>query len=165
MASSCAAAAPKICAQEKRNISQRHWWHCGEERPAFGLCLTAANGVRSLAEVEPGATWVAVVICAGWNCREQQVLAENFVAADLCHATSWQEFARCMNGHSSVRLPFAEVAESLGRSSEGEGNVRNSEKGTGVAIVSVRFWRQVYVALAVHQVSACRLDQGERFWL
>ena len=43
------------------------------------------------------------------------MLAENFVAADLCHATSWQEFARCMNGHSSVRRPFAEVAESLGR--------------------------------------------------
>ena len=70
---------------------------------------------RSLAEVEPGATWLAVVICAGWNCREQQVLAENFVAAELCHATNWQEFARCMNGHSSVRRPFAEVAESLGR--------------------------------------------------
>ena len=57
--------------------------------------------------------WIAVVVCAGWNCTEKEILAENFVAARLARSRTWAEVVQVLSAHAAVKLPWTQVAPSL----------------------------------------------------
>ena len=57
--------------------------------------------------------WIAVVVCAGWNCTEKEILAESFVAARLASSRTWAEVVRVLSAHAAVKLPWTQVAPSL----------------------------------------------------
>eukprot|EP00435_Cladocopium_sp_Y103_P074850 s63_g51.t1 len=57
--------------------------------------------------------WIAVVVCAGWNCVEKEVLAEAFVAARLARCRAWAETLQVLSAHATVKLPWRTVAPCL----------------------------------------------------
>ena len=58
-------------------------------------------------------TWVAVVICAGWNCNEVENLQEAFVVKQLCETQTWSEFLWACSAHSSKKRAWAKTAQAL----------------------------------------------------
>ncbi|CAK9012905.1 unnamed protein product [Durusdinium trenchii] len=57
--------------------------------------------------------WVAVVICAGWNCNEVENLQEAFVVKQLCETQTWSEFLWACSAHSSKKRAWAKTAQAL----------------------------------------------------
>ena len=57
--------------------------------------------------------WVAVVICAGWNCSEVENLQEAFVVKQLCETQTWSEFLWACSAHSSKKRAWAKTAQAL----------------------------------------------------
>ena len=57
--------------------------------------------------------WVAVVICAGWNCNEVENFQEAFVVKQLCETQSWSEFLWACSAHSSKKRAWAKTAQAL----------------------------------------------------
>lgn len=62
----------------------------------------------------PAATWIAVVVCAGWNCQPGQILSECHCVADLTRSTTWDQFLGALNRHSPLRFPYVESLRWLG---------------------------------------------------
>ena len=69
---------------------------------------TAAH--RAAAAAEP---WAAVVVCAGWNCAEKELLAEAFLSQQLSGCTHWQPLLLVLSAHSGEKLPWQVVAPTL----------------------------------------------------
>ena len=59
------------------------------------------------------AQWVPVIICAGWNCREKEVLAEAYVAAKLSKCLQWRDLLQVLSAHATLRLPWENIAGQL----------------------------------------------------
>eukprot|EP00435_Cladocopium_sp_Y103_P063546 s556_g25.t1 len=60
-----------------------------------------------------GDAWVAVVVCAGWNCNEQENLAEAFLLREMQDAVDWAELAQVLSAHSEHRFPWLQTAPRL----------------------------------------------------
>eukprot|EP00435_Cladocopium_sp_Y103_P035754 s3156_g9.t1 len=78
-----------------------------ERRSASSARASAAEG-RSVAD-----PWIAVVVCAGWNCNEHENLAEAFLLKEMQAAGDWGELVQVWSAHSKHRLPWARVAPRL----------------------------------------------------
>lgn len=77
-----------------------------QQQASSGEQLAAAAEQRS-------AQWVPVIICAGWNCRETEVLAEAYVAAKLSKCLQWRELLQVLSAHATFRLPWENIAAQL----------------------------------------------------
>ena len=58
--------------------------------------------------------WVAVVVCAGWNCGEATLLRESYLVAQMGACQRWLELLCVMSAQSACRLPWTTVAKTLG---------------------------------------------------
>jgi hypothetical protein len=67
---------------------------------------------RSAGAEQRSAQW-PVIICAGWNCQEKEVLAEAYVAAKLSKCLQWREFVQTLSAHATCRLPWQKIAPYL----------------------------------------------------
>ena len=68
---------------------------------------------RSAGAEQRSAQWLPVIICAGWNCQEKEVLAEAYVAAKLSKCLQWREFVQTLSAHATCRLPWQKIAPYL----------------------------------------------------
>ena len=75
------------------------------------LAITAEP--RSAGAEQRSAQWLPVIICAGWNCGEKEVLAEAYVAAKLSKCLQWRDFVQGLSAHATCRLPWQEIAPHL----------------------------------------------------
>ena len=75
------------------------------------LAITAEQ--RAAGAEQRSAQWLPVIICAGWNCGEKEVLAEAYVAAKLSKCLQWREFLQGLSAHATFRLPWQEIASHL----------------------------------------------------
>ena len=86
-------------------------------RAQRGVAATAEHRSAQDSAAEHGSAandpWIAVVVCAGWNCTEKEILAENFVAARLARSRTWAEVVQVLSAHAAVKLPWTQVAPSL----------------------------------------------------
>eukprot|EP00438_Fugacium_kawagutii_P029105 Skav231974 [mRNA] locus=scaffold1566:9251:10885:+ [translate_table: standard] len=51
--------------------------------------------------------WVAVVVCAGWNCKnEEEVMAECFLESRLAKCQDWMEFMEARRNNFQIKMKY-----------------------------------------------------------
>eukprot|EP00435_Cladocopium_sp_Y103_P061600 s556_g23.t1 len=78
------------------------------ERRSARTALASAAERRSAAD-----RWIAVVVCAGWNCNEHENLAEAFLLREMQAAVEWGELVQVLSAHSQHRMPWVQIAPRL----------------------------------------------------